>query len=162
MAKLVRLEPIGKETCVATNTTLLSSLLAEDIEVTQGCGGRGLCATCHVYVKAGQESLSPLSAREQRTLGVVTSCHAASRLACQALIQGDNIVVELPSGMYLTQTTNIEDLIGRRTKDEILDPMTGKVLIEAQKLITRSMLAKLDDAREQFNDYLSRSRSVSA
>lgn len=162
MAKLVRLEPVGKETSVATNATLLSALLAEDIEISQGCGGRGLCATCHVFVKSGTDSLSPLSSREQRTLGVVTSCNAASRLACQALIQGDNIVVELPSGTYLTETTNIEELIGRRTKTEILDPMSGKVLVEKRKLITRSMITQLDDIREKFNDYLKQSRNISS
>ena len=160
MAKLVRLEPIGMETAVATNATLLSGLLAEDLDIAQGCGGRGLCATCHVYVKSGIENLSPLSSREQRTLGVVTSCNSFSRLACQAMIQGDNIVVELPSGMYLTETTNIEELIGRRTQDAILHPISGKILVDKRKLITRSMISQLDDVREKFNDYLSQSQSI--
>jgi ferredoxin len=162
MAKLVRLEPMGMETAVATNATLLSSLIAEDINVSQGCGGRGLCATCHVFVKSGMESLSPLSSREQRTLGVVTSCNSFSRLACQAMIQGDNIVVEVPSGMYLTESTDIEELIGRRTQDAILDPISGKVLVEKRKLITRSMISQLDDIREKFQDYLSQSRNIAS
>ena len=160
MSKLVRLEPMGKETEVMTNTSLLSGLLTEKIDVSQGCGGRGLCATCHVFIRSGMDSLSPLSARERRTLGVVTSCNAQSRLACQALIQGEGIVVEVPSGMYLTETTNIEDLIGRRTQTEILDPMSGKVLVEKRKLITRSMISQLDDIRDKFNDYLQESREI--
>ena len=160
MAKLVRLEPLGKDTAVMTNATILSGLLSEKIDVSQGCGGRGLCATCHVFVRSGMESLSPLSSREKRTLGVVTSCNTMSRLACQALIQGENIVIELPSGMYLTEATNIEDLIGRRTQEDILDPITGKVLVEKRKLITRSMISQLNDVRDKFNDYLTQSREV--
>ena len=160
MSKLIRLEPTGKDIEVMTNTSLLLGLLSQKIDVSQGCGGRGLCATCHVFIRSGMDSLSPLSAREQRTLGVVTSCNAQSRLACQALVQGGDIVVEVPSGLYLTERTDIEDLIGRRTQTAILHPLSGQVLVEKRKLITRSMISQLDDIRDKFNQYLQDSREI--
>ena len=47
-------------------------------------------------------------------------------------------MVELPTGMYLSDMSDIETLIGRRAEENILHPLDGKVLVEAGKLITRS------------------------
>lgn len=114
MAKTIRLDPLGKETAIKTNDNLLSGLLKNELNVMQECGGRGMCSTCHVYIKEGMESLSPLNRREKRTLEVITTCKMNSRLACQARVIGDGVVVELPSGMYLSQIDDVESLIGRR------------------------------------------------
>ncbi len=145
MAKTVRLEPIAQETSVETNSNLLSVLINKDLDVLRECGGRGMCATCHVYVQSGMEALSPINRREQRTLEVITSCKSNSRLACQACVLKDGVVVELPPGMYINSLKDIEDLIGRRAEQDLLHPLTGQVLVEAGKLITRSMLNKLED-----------------
>lgn len=143
MTKTVRLEPIAQETAIETNDSLLSVLLAKDLDVLQACGGRGMCATCHVYVKAGMEALSPMNRREQRTLEVITSCQFNSRLACQARVTGNGVVVELPPGMYINSIQDIEALIGRRAEQNLLHPVTGQILVEAGKLITRSMLKQI-------------------
>jgi ferredoxin len=145
MAKTVRLEPISQKTTVETNGNLLSVLINKDLDVLRECGGRGMCATCHVYVREGMESLSPVNRREQRTLEVITSCKSNSRLACQACVLKDGVVVELPPGMYINSIKDIEDLIGRRAEQDLLHPLTGQVLVEAGKLITRSMLKKIED-----------------
>ncbi len=146
MAKTVRLEPIAQESSVQTNGNLLSVLLNKDLDVLKECGGRGMCATCHIYVKEGNDSLTPVSRREQRTLEVITSCKPNSRLACQARVMGEGVVVELPPGMYVNSLQDIEALIGRRAEENLLHPITGKVLVEEGKLITRSMLRQLEDA----------------
>ncbi len=161
MAKTVRLEPIAQETSVETNGNLLSILINKDLDVLRECGGRGMCATCHVYVQKGMESLSPVNRREQRTLEVITSCKTNSRLACQARVLQDGVVVELPPGMYINSLKDIEDLIGRRAEQDLLHPLTGQVLVEAGKLITRSMLKKLEDTTS-FNvgNYFSNSSGV--
>ena len=86
MAKTVRLEPIAQDTSVETNGNLLSVLLNKNLDVLRECGGRGMCATCHIYVKDGMEQLSAMNRREQRTLEVITSCQKNSRLACQARV----------------------------------------------------------------------------
>jgi ferredoxin len=145
MAKIVRLEPIAQETAIATNSNLLSVLLNKDLDVLKECGGRGMCATCHIYVKEGMEALTPINRREQRTLEVITTCKPNSRLACQARVMSNGVVVELPPGMYINSLKDIEALIGRRAEQDLLHPITGKVLVEAGKLITRSTLKQIED-----------------
>lgn len=145
MAKTVRLEPIAQESSIQTNGNLLSVLLNKDLDVLKECGGRGMCATCHIYVKEGSESLTPINRREQRTLEVITSCKPNSRLACQARVMGEGVIVELPPGMYVNSLQDIEALIGRRAESNLLHPITGAVLVEEGKLITRSMLKQLED-----------------
>lgn len=145
MAKTVRLEPIAVESAIETNNNLLSVLLNKDLDVLKECGGRGMCATCHIYVKEGMEGLSPINRREQRTLEVITSCKTNSRLACQARVLNNGVVVELPPGMYVNSIKDIEALVGRRAEQDLLHPLTGQVLVEAGKLITRSTLKQIED-----------------
>lgn len=145
MVKKVRLEPIAQESTVETNGNLLSVLLHQELSVLKECGGRGMCATCHIYVNDGMGSLTPISRREQRTLSIITSCKGTSRLACQARVMGNGVVVELPPGMYVNSIQDIESLIGRRAEQDLLHPLTGKVLVEQGKLITRSMMRQIDD-----------------
>ena len=153
MTKTVRLEPVGLETSIQTNSNILSVLLKEDLNVMR-CGGRGMCATCHVYIKGGMEGLSHVSRRERRTLEIITSAKQNSRLACQALVIGEGVVVELPAGMYVSQIEDIESMIGRRAEKNILHPLTGDVLVEAGKLITRSMITQLQDTRDRVGAHL--------
>jgi ferredoxin len=160
MPKTVKLEPIDQQTVVQTNTNILSALLENELNVLQECGGRGMCATCHVHIKKGMESLSPINRREQRTLEVITTCKPNSRLACQARVIGEGIVVELPSGMYVNSIENIEALIGRRAEQDILHPLNGKVLVEAGKLMTRSIISQLQDTCLKAGEYLARTREA--
>lgn len=144
MVKIVKLEPIGQQTSVETNGNLLSVLLNKELDVLKECGGRGMCATCHIYVSDGMDSLSPMARREQRTLEVITSCKPNSRLACQARVLANGVVVELPPGMYVNSLQDIEALIGRRAEQNLLHPITGEVLVEEGKLITRSTMKQLE------------------
>ena len=160
MAKIIKLDPINVEVSIQTNDNLLSALLKKDLSVMKECGGRGMCATCHVYITQGMESLSPVNRRELRSLEVITTCTKFSRLACQARVLGEGIVVEVPSGMYISEIENIEDLIGRRAEDNILHPITGTVLVEAGKLITRSMITQLKDTQVEASDYLAKTRDA--
>jgi ferredoxin len=158
MAKTVRLEPIAQESSIQTNGNLLSVLLNKDLDVLKECGGRGMCATCHIYVQDGAESLTPINRREQRTLEVITSCKPNSRLACQARVIGEGVVVELPPGMYVNSLQDIEALIGRRAETSLLHPITGAVLVEEGKLITRSMLKQLENTDTfKVSEYFSQS-----
>jgi ferredoxin len=160
VAKLIKLDPINVEVSIQTNDNLLSALLKKDLSVMKECGGRGMCATCHVYITEGMESLSPVNRRELRSLEVITTCTKFSRLACQARVLGEGIVVEVPSGMYISEIENIEDLIGRRAEDNILHPITGTVLVEKDKLITRSMITQLKDTQVEASDYLAKTRDA--
>ncbi|MEB3882905.1 2Fe-2S iron-sulfur cluster-binding protein [Lyngbya sp. CCY1209] len=160
MAKVIRLEPIAEEMEVQTNSNLLSALLSKELHVLKECGGRGMCATCHVYIKDGMESLSPVNRREQRTLEVITTAQKTSRLACQAHVLGEGIIVELPSGMYINEIEDIESLIGRRAEQELLHPITGDVVVETGKLITRSIINQLKETQLQVGEYMSRTKDA--
>lgn len=161
MVKTVRLEPIAQETSVETNGNLLSILIDKDLDVLKECGGRGMCATCHVYVKQGMEALSPVNRREQRTLEVITTCKTNSRLACQARVLANGVIVELPPGMYINSIKDIEALIGRRAEQNLLHPVTGQVLVEEGKLITRSVLKQIENTTSfNFASFLSNSSDV--
>ncbi|MFS8815151.1 2Fe-2S iron-sulfur cluster-binding protein, partial [Synechococcus sp. R60.4] len=63
MVKQIRLEPLSRVSEVDTYSNLLSAILSEELQVSRECNGRGLCATCHVYVKEGMESLTPITPR---------------------------------------------------------------------------------------------------
>jgi ferredoxin len=158
MAKTLKLDPINVQTAIKTNDNILSALMQNDLKVMRECGGRGMCATCHVFIKEGMEGLSPMTRREQRTLEVITTCKINSRLACQARVLDEGIVIEVPSGMYLGETQDIEALIGQRAEQDILHPLTGSVLVEAGKLITRSMISQLQDTRTEVGEYLAKAQ----
>ncbi|NJN29917.1 MAG: 2Fe-2S iron-sulfur cluster binding domain-containing protein [Synechococcales cyanobacterium RM1_1_8] len=160
MAKQVRLEPIAQSLTVETNATLLSVLLNKDLDVLKECGGRGMCATCHIYIQAGGQSVSPMSRREQRTLEVITSCRPNSRLACQTRVQGHGIVVELPAGMYVQSIQDLEALIGRRANQDLLHPITGSILVQQGKLVTRSMLKLLKNVNFELSHYFKQTHGL--
>jgi ferredoxin len=144
MAKTVRIEPIAQKAEVATNANLLSALMGDELRILKECGARGMCATCHVFITQGMDSLSPMAKREQRTLEVITTCKPNSRLACQARVLGEGIVVELPVGVYVESIQDIAALIGSRCEKPMLHPVTGKTLVEVGQLITRSVIKQLE------------------
>lgn len=160
MAKVIKLDPIGQETSIKTNDNLLSGLLKNELNVLHECNGRGMCSTCHVYIKEGMDSLSPINRREQRTLGAITTCQVNSRLACQARVLGEGVIIELPAGMYVSQFDDLEALIGRRAEQNILHPISGKVLVEEGKLITRSMITQLQDTKAKASEYLANTQEA--
>lgn len=142
--KKVTLQPINQEVEIHTDTRVLDTLLAKECEVAMACGGQGICATCHVKVKSGEESLTPKTKREQRTLSLITGADERSRLSCQAKVIGEGVVIELPEGMYLESVKDLESLIGRRAEVPILHPRDGHVLIAKGKIITRSRIMQLE------------------
>lgn len=145
MAKRVRIEPIAQEADIATNGALLSILMGEEINILKECGGRGMCATCHVYIQDGMDALSPMARREQRTLEVITTCKPNSRLACQARVMGEGVVVELPLGVYVQSIQDVEAMIGSRCEKPLLHPVTGQTLVDVGQLITRSVVKQLEN-----------------
>ena len=139
----IKLQPLNKEIEVQKNENLLKVLIEQEMNVIQACGAQGRCATCHVYIQAGMENLNPSNEQERLTLSFITTAQANSRLACQTLIVGDGVVVEVPSGMYVGSLGELKNLIGRRANQNIVHPLTGEVLVEEGKLILRSALEKM-------------------
>lgn len=143
--KTVTFRNDGTQESIKTDARLLDALLAHQLPVKMLCGGHGLCATCHVYVTAGETSLTPPGSREKLSLAVLTGAQANSRLSCQARICGEGIEVALPDGLYVESFAELESLIGQRTTVPILHPITGDILVEAGKIIIRTSIMQLKD-----------------
>ncbi len=154
--KKVALQPLAESTLVDTGGTLLTGLLRKDLKVQMSCGGKGLCSTCHVWVKKGMEHLSPVGPRERRTLALVADVRPESRLACQCSVFGEGIEVEVPEGMYLESANDLVALLGTAAAQNILHPITGVVLIPRGKLITRTLLEQSRGVEAELNKVRSR------
>ena len=72
--------------------SLLDIALAHGVEIDHACGGVGVCGTCHVIVIEGGENLSPASDDELDLVDSIPGATLHTRLACQAVVQGDVIV----------------------------------------------------------------------
>ena len=156
----VTIEPVNKRVEIPENDTLLSGLLAQKLNIVQECGRRGMCATCHIQVVNGGENLTSMGAREKRTLSMLPQCGKNSRLSCQARVLGGDIQVEVPEGMYLSTKDDIEQLVGRRAQEDILHPLSGKVMVEEYKLITRTVAQELKAAQLEVGRILKETDSV--
>ena len=148
--KQLNLQPLNQTVEIETNTTLLKALLTQEMKVLQACGAQGRCATCHVYIQAGIEKLSPPSRQEKLTLSFISTVQANSRLACQARVLGNGVIVELPQGMYVGSLGELKVLIGQRAATNLIHPYTGELLVEEGKLILRSALEKMAQIDETF------------
>lgn len=137
--KTVTLMPVGGDLDVTTGSALVKGLLARDLKIDMACGGKGLCATCHIYVRQGQDNLTPKTAREERTLALVATADCDSRLACQARVESDGAVIEVPAGLYVQNLEGFDNQIGAKAAYDYLHPITGRVLIPKGKIITRTV-----------------------
>jgi ferredoxin len=158
--KRVAIEGVLDPVDVRTNQRLLDVLVNTGVPLLMACGGKGLCATCHVHVTTGAQQLSPRTPREQLALRMLSDARPTSRLACQAKVQGEGVTVSLPTGRYLTATKDLDDLIGRRAETRVLHPLDGRVLIEAGKIITRSRIRELAQVDVDLAEMRTRSLTV--
>ncbi len=143
--KTVKFQRSQETVEVGTELRLLDALLAKQIGVKMLCEGRGLCATCHVYVIRNPHCLTPITDREELTLTLLTGAQSNSRLACQAHVIGEGVEIAFPEGLYVESFSELESLIGKRTAVPIRHPMDGRILIEANKIITRSAIMELNE-----------------
>ncbi|WP_341674838.1 2Fe-2S iron-sulfur cluster-binding protein [Niveibacterium sp. SC-1] len=96
MPKLT-LQPAGSTTEVAAGTTLLAAILAAGGNLVSKCGGKASCGACHVFVHEGRKSLSRAQRPEHEKLDSIVGVGSKSRLACQAVIGEEDVIVELLS-----------------------------------------------------------------
>jgi ferredoxin len=141
--KSVRIEAHEDPVLVKTNARVSEALLSVRENLLMACGGKGLCATCHVYVVEGADCLSPVTPREKMSLAMLCDSQPNSRLACQTKVLREGARVALPRGRFIDGTKDLEWFIGRRADANILHPVHGGVLIAAGKIITRSRIAEL-------------------
>ena len=87
--------PAGITIEVPSGTTLLDAGLRAHAQLGHACGGKCACSTCHVYVRAGGDSLSESKDNEQDVLDKAFDVRPASRLACQTRVGDEDVTVEV-------------------------------------------------------------------
>ena len=88
--------PGGARIEAPSGETLCNVLLAQGIEIEHACEKSCACTTCHVVVREGFNSLSEATELEDDLLDKAWGLEPTSRLACQALMGKEDVVVEIP------------------------------------------------------------------
>jgi 2Fe-2S ferredoxin len=91
----IRFLPDGQSIDVEDGTSVLEAARACGAAVGSACGGNLACSTCHVWVRAGLDSLSDKSDEEEDILDKAFDVRAYSRLGCQARVQGEDVDCEI-------------------------------------------------------------------
>ena len=81
---------------VRRGASLCESLLRQGIAIEHACEMVAACSTCHVYVRAGGETLPEPDDEENDQLDHAWGLQAASRLACCVRLGDADITVEFP------------------------------------------------------------------
>ncbi len=92
----VELCPEGAVIEAASGMSICDALLANDIEIDHACEKSCACTTCHVIVREGFESLPEADEKEDDLLDKAWGLEPNSRLSCQAIIDQQDLVIEIP------------------------------------------------------------------
>ena len=76
--------------------SICDNLLEHDIDIDHACEKACACTTCHVVVREGDQSLPEASDNEEDMLDKAWGLEPKSRLSCQAVVQEQDLVVEIP------------------------------------------------------------------
>ena len=76
--------------------SICQALLRNDIEIEHACEMSCACTTCHVIVREGYDSMEPPDELEDDYLDKAWGLEPDSRLSCQAIVDDEDLVVEIP------------------------------------------------------------------
>jgi serine/threonine-protein kinase len=138
----VQFRPLDVIAYVRDGDPLVNARLAKTISLSMACGGKGACSTCHVYILQGKENLTAPTESEVMILAGVPNRDVNSRLACQCQVIGKGVIVEIPTTAiaFLCEELKIEEKIGESLNFDLLDPLTGEVVIAQGKIISRLLV----------------------
>lgn len=88
--------PEGTAFEAESGTSIINALLQHGIELEHACEKSCACTTCHVYVREGLDSLNENTEDEDDMLDKAWGLEPDSRLSCQAMVGGEDLVVEIP------------------------------------------------------------------
>lgn len=88
--------PEGSITEAAPGESICDALLAAGVEIEHACEKSCACTTCHVYVREGLSSLNTATDAEDDLLDMAWGLEPDSRLSCQARVDKEDLVVEIP------------------------------------------------------------------
>lgn len=92
----VTFRPAGRTVEVPPGTLLIDAAEVAGVLLPGNCGGVCACTSCHVWVEAGGETLSPMGEREDEKVGEALGYRAESRLGCRARVGTGDVVVRIP------------------------------------------------------------------
>lgn len=72
------------------NMSVMELLKASEYNILATCGGMALCATCHVQILNGIDTLPEATDQELDMLDTLPDADADSRLACQLHLTNEN------------------------------------------------------------------------
>jgi ferredoxin len=137
------------------NSSIIAIFKEQGITINQICGGQGMCASCHFFVVAGGDVITPPTAQETMTLQYTKMDRPGARLACQSRVIGNGLIIELPKGTFVKSESDLVASIGKKATETLIHPLTGEVLVEPGKLILRSAVEKMQAATSTFTNALS-------
>ncbi|QFT53865.1 MULTISPECIES: ISC system 2Fe-2S type ferredoxin [Microbulbifer] len=88
--------PEGKVVEAESGVSVIDAALANDIEIEHACEKACACTTCHVIVREGFYSLEEPDELEEDLLDKAWGLEPESRLSCQAIVEDEDLVVEIP------------------------------------------------------------------
>jgi len=88
--------PEGKVIETEGGITICDLALANGIEIEHACEKSCACTTCHVIVREGFDSLNEADELEDDMLDKAWGLEPESRLSCQAVVDSEDLVVEIP------------------------------------------------------------------
>jgi len=88
--------PQGAVLQVQPGVSLCDALLESGIEIEHACEKSCACTTCHVILREGFSSLAPAEEAEEDMLDKAWGLEPMSRLSCQAKVDNQDLVVEIP------------------------------------------------------------------
>lgn len=88
--------PNGKTVEGHKGQSICELALANNIEIDHACEMSCACTTCHVIINKGYDSLESPSELEEDLLDRAWGLTSDSRLSCQACLQDEDLIVEIP------------------------------------------------------------------
>ncbi|HMT02394.1 MAG TPA: ISC system 2Fe-2S type ferredoxin [Burkholderiales bacterium] len=88
--------PQGAEFIAESNKNICQQLLDHGIEIEHACDMACACTTCHVIIRNGFNSLNEINELEEDLLDRAWGLTSVSRLSCQAIVDDENLVIEIP------------------------------------------------------------------
>ncbi len=88
--------PEGKVVESEPGISICQLALNNGIDIEHACEMVCACTTCHVIVRQGYNSLPEIEEREEDLLDKAWGLEPQSRLSCQAVVDSEDLVVEIP------------------------------------------------------------------
>ena len=88
--------PEGDVIETESGISVLDAMLKQDIHLEHACEKSCACTTCHVIVREGFDSMEESDELEDDMLDKAWGLEPESRLSCQAIVEDEDLVVEIP------------------------------------------------------------------